>query len=449
MQIRDLLSLDPESPERAKRLYPLVEPVCTDAKARADFIDVARWSASFAHDTEMEPQILALDTVEYVATSCSRNYPDAALEIIDAAKKAVPDPARFAVIGARLRAASGDLPGALAAAKAAAETGSIHAVALAANIEAQIERSKIAGYHEGMLDEAIKTVSGEPDRQWRLVDLAAVLTTRAHLLTERAIWEPAEKSLATRKLAQAAYKRLTVGPFIATMRTHARDVLCFDSVELPDPDFHACQMAVDEAGNLGGAVLAGAPRDPKVLDLERLAKLEKLRDDLGSLPKGSLVLLVFRGDEQELITWALPASRLIARVARLGLPVAVIDRTRSARTAALVDRIVAISGVKPLVRVSADDTLAMPCVTAIVAGRKTPPVCPVSGEAQGVLAKHRKFGVAFLIGRDLDAEIDDLRLYQLRTALLSFRLPQIERGVDLQLKSLSDVWIVAPPGSKR
>src|SRR5262249_21039255 len=62
VQIRTLLGQDPESPERSTKLYPLVEPICTQEKERADFVDVAKWSASFSHDKETLPTVLALDT---------------------------------------------------------------------------------------------------------------------------------------------------------------------------------------------------------------------------------------------------------------------------------------------------------------------------------------------------------------------------------------------------
>ena len=52
------------------------------------------------------------------------------------------------------------------------------------------------------------------------------------------------------------------------------------------------------------------------------------------------------------------------------------------------------------------------------------------------------FGFAVLIGRDLDAEIDDLHVYDLQAVLLSFRQSRMEKGIDAWLKSVSDVLIV-------
>ena len=58
-------------------------------------------------------------------------------------------------------------------------------------------------------------VSVEPDGQWPLVDLTAVLSTRARLYTERATWESGADRDKTLGLARAVYERLAVSPFIA------------------------------------------------------------------------------------------------------------------------------------------------------------------------------------------------------------------------------------------
>jgi hypothetical protein len=92
----------------------------------------------------------------------------------------------------------------------------------------------------------------------------------------------------------------------------------------------------------------------------------------------------------------------------------------------------------------------MPCLTAIVAGRRTPDYCPFEKPVRERLTKLGSFGVAVLIGRDLDAEVDDLQLYGLRTVLVSFRKPQTEKaekGIEVQLKSLSDLWMLSPKAS--
>jgi hypothetical protein len=443
VQIRNLLGQDPESMERSTKLYPLVEPICTNEKERTDFVDVAKWSASFSHDKETLPTVLALDTIDYVATSCFRNHPEAAFDLLKRAKAAVPDKYRYELIAARLYAAAGKLDDAMQAAKTAADAGSIHALALSANIQAEVARDKGAGYRAGMLDDAIKTVSVEPDASWPLIDLTAVLSTRAHLLTERAVWEAPEKGIETRKQAEIAYRRLSVAPFIEASRSQSLDVLCFDNADLAsDDNLEACRRAANEEGNLGAAVIAKIERTPK-LDLLRLQKLEKLKADLDKLPKKSVVLAIFRGDEQELVTWALPAARVLKRLRTIGAEVVVIDRTKTARAHTLIDRMLELGAVKPVEKILAENTLAMPCITAIEAGRKTPQACPLPKATQDRLQKLGKFGVALLIGRDLDAEIDDLRLYELRAVLFSFRLPKIEKGLDVQAKSLSDVFLIA------
>lgn len=442
MKIRKLLSLDPESPERAVKLYGLVEPICSSPAERKDFVEVAKWSASFSRGPDTLPTVLALDTIEHVATSCFRNTPEAAFDLLEQAKAAVPDPHRYDLVTARLRAAAGELDQALVPARRAAAAGSIHAIALTANIEAQIARSQGAGYTPGMLDQAIKTVSVEPTGKWPLIDLTAVLTTRAHLLEERSVWEAPEPASASRKLAAEPFKRLSIAPFIGLTRSSALDTLCFDSVEIPDLGPQWCERAAHEIGNLGAAAVSKAPLDAKVLDLERLAKLEKLKADLSKLSARSTVLVVARGDESELITWARPASKVIARIAKRGAKLVLVDRTKSPRASRLIERMTALAGATPVEHIRAPDTLAMPCLTAILAGRRTPKACPFDKKLEERLSKLPKFELALLIGRDLDAEIDDLKLYDLRAVLLSFRQPRVEKGLDVTLKSLSDVWIL-------
>lgn len=444
IRIRNLLERDPESEERARKLYALVEPVCTSEPERIELVDVARWSSSFSVGHETLPTVLALDTLEHVATACARNYPAAAYDLLDRAKAAIPDPYRFELVRARLLAAEGKLTEALVAAKAAAQAGSVHARALSATIEAQVARDQAPGYRPGMLDGAIALVSDEPDAKWSLIDLTAVLQTRAHLLTERAAWEEPAAAAASRRLAAKTQVRLSVAPFIEATRTQALDGACFTAVELGDDDRTMCRRGADEIGILGAAVVAGVPRDPKRLDVERLAKLEALAKDLDGLE--GTVVLVARGDEAELVSWARPASRVFERLAKTKAKLVVLDRTRTPRASALVHRMLALGGVKPVERVRADaDALAMPCLAAILAHRRTPAACPLDAALVKRLEGLPKLSLAVLVGRDLDAELDDLKLYGHRAALLSFRRTRIDNGVDAWLKSLSDVWIVARP----
>lgn len=445
MKIRNLLSQDPESFDRATKLYALVEPVCKDEKERAEFVEVAKWSASFSIGQDRLPQVLALDTIEHVATSCARTYPAEALDLVTRSR-VIPDDYRHDLIEARLKAAAGDLEGGAKAARAAMAGGSIHAIALSANIEAQLARGKAVGYAPGMLDAAIGLVSVEPDQKWQLIDLAAVLATRAHLLNERAIWEDDATFPATKKQAALAWQRLTVAPFIEAQRNPSMDQLCFDSVELGEKN-DACARAAKEASILGAAIVAKVEKDPARFDLPRLEKIEKLGADLAALKKDALVIVATRGDEQELIAWARPSSKILAKLAEKNARVVLLDRTRTPRAAALVDRMFALAKLKPVESIRSADTLAMPCLAAIVAKRQTPKACPLDQGQIARLEKMKDFQFALLIGRDLDAELDDLKLYELRSVLLSFRQTRIEKALDAWMKSLSDVWIAAPPKS--
>lgn len=451
VRIRNLLAKDPEGRERATALYALVEPICRDAAERTAFVEVARWSASFSIGHDRLPTVLALDTLEHVATSCARNYPAEARELVERARVAIPDPHRHALILARLLAAEGKLAEAAVEADAAASAGSVHALALAANIEAQLARDAGVGYQPGMLDRAIARVSVEPTQAWSLIDLTAVLSTRAHLLTERAVWEEEPARSRTRGLALETYRRLSVAPFIEATRAQALDHLCFGSAPGSGAGQRAdCRRAGEELGVLGGVVLAGLPRDTPRIDRERLAKLEQLARDLEGLGPASTVLVVARGDESELIAWALPAARLLGEISAKGARLVLLDRARSRRASALVDRVFAIAGAKATERLGGEGSgaFAMPCLAAISAGRRTPPTCPFDAKTIARLERSGPPTFALLVGRDLDAELDDLRLYGLKSVLLSFRQTRIEAGVDTWLKSLSDVWIVAPPAER-
>src|SRR5438128_124434 len=79
-------------------------------------------------------QVLALDVIEHGATACARNNLEAALDLLAKAKAAIPGTTRLDVIRARLLAAADRYDEALESARAAAKGGSVHAMALAANI---------------------------------------------------------------------------------------------------------------------------------------------------------------------------------------------------------------------------------------------------------------------------------------------------------------------------
>ncbi len=442
VKIRNLLREPPESTNRATKLYPLVAPVCTDSAAREDFLEVAEWSTSFSTEENYLPTQLAIDTIEHVATACFRTGPDGALALLEGAEKFVTSP-RLDVIRARLLAAREDFAGAEAAARRAMEAGSIHAIALTANIQAQRARDGREGYEPGMLSEAIATVSVEPDGKWQAIDLTAVLSTHARLLAERAVWETGDAEKKTLLEAAGIYRRLSVSPFIAAIRTRALDNLCFDAEIVAAPD--ACQRAAVETLNLGAAVRAKVPLDSGGFDTKRHAALEEMKAKLASLERGAVVLWIARGDESELLEWVRPAAELLEVIAKKKVRVVVVDRTSTKRASRLVDRMFELAGAEPTRRIDAQrDTFAMPCITAILADRRTPTACPLDDATKKALESMRPFGVGVLVGRDLDGELDDLRLYELPSLLLSFRQSLSKKGPDAWLKSVSDVHLFAP-----
>lgn len=445
IQIRTLLEQSPESQERSVRLYPLVAPLCDSAEERAAFLEVAAWSASHSDGENKLTAVLATDTLEHVATVCLRHAPEASYALLEEAKRFLPDTYKLDVVLARLRAARGELEPALEAAKRAAAQGSVHALALAANIQAERARESGPGYRAGMFDEAIATVSVEPDANWQLIDLGAVLSTRARLLSERAVWEDGAKGRATREVAGATYRRISVSPFIEAIRQRALDVLCFDAVDLGAADREACRRGAEEQGMLGAARAAGLNLPEGTLDAQRQRQLDKLAERIEALPPRSVVLVVGRGDEAELLEWVRPASHLLRRLAEKKPRFVAVDRTSSPRASALFQRMLELAEVTPVEQIAAkSDTFAMPCLTALVAGRKTPKACPFDAERERRLIAMQPYGLAVLVGRDLDAEIDDLRTYELETVLLSFRRSALEKAVHAWLKSTSDVLLFTP-----
>ncbi len=445
IQIRDLLRKKPDAKARATQLFPLVKPLCEDAQARAAFMDTAAWSASMSVGSDVKlTQIMASDTIEHVVTTCFRLSADAAFDLLARAIEKMPKEYRFHLMRARFLAVQDKLPEALEAAKAAQKLGSNHGLALLANLQAQIARGEKAGYRTGMFDEAIKTVSMEPDGKWHLVDVAAILMTRAHLLTERAIWEGPQKSERTILRSHGDYQRLSKDPFPPPTRRRAQDVHCFDVVEL-NGDRAPCALAAKDSKHLGAAVVSKFEMD-NTFDQDRLGKLKTMAESLRTMPKGAAVLLSARGDETELIEWARPTALLLRALAKHEPKLIVVDRTRSPRSGAMLDRIVERSGVKPALRLNAKKgTSAMPCVASVLAERQAPKSCPFDEKIVAQLEKMAPLHTAFLVGRDLDAEIDDLHLYKHRTALLSFRTSRMKKGISAWLKSVTDVLILAPP----
>ncbi len=451
-EVLALMRLDPQDLTRAQKLPPLIQPLCTDPAARQDFLVAARAAADVPNDLGKLERMYALDIIEYAAVACSGHDVAHASALLAAARAQFEGEPRLAAIEARVLAADGQLEPAARAARAAVDAGSIGALALLATIQAQQAKAGTTGYRPGQLDEALKTVSIEPDGAWRLIDLMAVLQTRGKLLTERAVWEEGAARAATATQARALYERLGAPPFIETTRRHALDVLCFDAAELgtDDGEIDACARAGVDHGNLGGAFLAGLGLDPARYDLARVQAIQAMEARIAELPAGALVVLVARGDEAELTTWARPAAAVLARLADRRTKLVVIDRSSGPRAGALVDRMVALAGVQPLLRIEAErDILVTGCVAALAAGRTAPAGCPLEAPVIAQLTAAKTFGLAVLVGRDLDAEIDDFELYALPEVLLSMRQPATEKVVDVQLKSLSDVWLLARGAAKR
>jgi hypothetical protein len=445
-QIKALLSQHPETEQRAYELYPRVKPVCTDEAERRRFIaDAAAWVSvrKEAHDRAWARR-KSIDTIEHVATACMRTSPEAAFAVLSNGKKLIANSYRFDVVTARLKAAVGELDAAVKAAEAAREAGSIHAIALSANIQAEVAREAGPGYRVGMLDKAIETVSAKQHPDWPIIDLTAVLTTRAHLLSERAVWEPPERRRATLKAAAATYERLGIGPYVATSRLYALDARCFDAVEIQDAPFGACNKAAVDFQNLGAGFLAGLNMSEAPYDATRLSNIKSVRARVDALPKGAKVLLIARGDEAELVSWARPSAVVLARLARREPALFVVDRTSSARAGALLSRVVELAGAPSVTRISAGrDAFVVPCVAALVAGRKKPKVCPLSAETIAALQAPGAFGVGLLVGRDLDAEIEDLALYDLPALLLSLRDPLTKKPVEVHMKNQADAWLMS------
>ena len=449
IQIRDLLREDPNAPTRAIRLYALVEPICSEPATREDFLRAAAWSASFSDKKYRMTVVYALDTLEHVATTCARNHLEGALDLLEKAGRILPNESRVFVIEARILAAQGRFEPAEKAALRAKELGHVHAIALLAHIQARRAREQGIGYRPGMLDAAIETVMVEPTADWALIDLEAVLATRARLLLERAVWEPSDQAKVTEAMAEETLHRLAVAPFEKNARRFALDTLCFFRIRRGDDPEGICRRAAEDMHHLGAARAVGLPLVPKSYEVERYQGLEKVHEILSSIGREDAVIVVFRGDEFEILEWVRPAVRVLERLAESSARTVVVDRSSSARASALVNRIVELAGLDPWLRLAVGkDTLAMPCVTAVVANRRTPRACTLDRPSLERLGRLPTPRLSLLVGRDLDAEIDDLKLYELPAVLLSFRQSRFEKTLLGWLKSQTDVFVVTPPSSK-
>ncbi|MBI4817493.1 MAG: hypothetical protein HY791_14625 [Deltaproteobacteria bacterium] len=445
VRIRELLRLSPEDEGRARTLYPIVAEICASDASQEELVQHAEWVSGGSLGGAAQT---AGDVIEHVATACLRDRPEAAFHLLDLAGKRLAHKGRFEVLRARFLATSGRTDEALVAARAARAAGVFHAVSLEANLLADQARAKGPGYAASMLAEAIKAVSIEPDGSWQLVDVMALLSTRAKLLTERSVWEDKAASIATRRLADAVHRRLAVSPFPKQTRALALDAVCFESAAIGDSshdELAPCTRALSESGNLGAAFLLGAGRDPKAVSLARADAMADMRKRLEKLEKGHVAFVVARGDEVELVAWMHAAAEVVALLDRRAARIIAVDRTSDARASALFDRLFVLADAKPKLTVRLGrDPVAFACLVAAAAKKPGPsPGCAdkVSGDATNALAA--PFAVAALIGRDLDSEIDDLATAGLPSMLLSLREPKSEHPANAHLTSLSDAWLMS------
>jgi hypothetical protein len=445
LTIRRLLGEEPQSAERAERLLPLVSEVCRDDQVRRQFVDSVGWSTGYATEDGQGPERLALEVLEHVATACARIHPGSGLELLGSVQPHIRfDRGRLFVLEARLAAVQDDLQAAEAYARKAVKAGSVHAVALLANVQArQARQAGPAGYRSGMLDEAIATTETKPEPKWQAIDLAAILSTRARLLTERAFWEDGEARTRSLEAAHRAFRRLSVPPFLAATRRSALDPLCFDAPRWPELK-PACETGAREFGMLGAARVAGLDVDElEEADAERAAALTRARSLLRPTDAEALGVWVVRGDETEVLEWARPTRTLLRPLPKMRW--LVVDRTSGPRADAVVGRIVQVSGLEPELSLDLDrNPRAVPCVAALVSGRVAPDDCPLSPPMQKRVAALPTPRFVLLTGRDLDAELDDFGLYEVPRVLMSLRKSQTGRGVPW-LKSLSDVWWLTDP----
>ncbi|MGF1509445.1 MAG: hypothetical protein ACFB9M_08085 [Myxococcota bacterium] len=452
LRIRELLGQNTQSTERSVQLAPLVDPICRKAEARAAFRRSISWSVSHSTESATLPTQLALDVLEYVATACARVDPDVAMQLLASAADFMEyDHGRLDVLRARIAAATEHLREAEAAALRARERGSVHAIALLANIQARRARNQrtLGGLNPEDLDPAIETVMVEPGPKWTAIDLTAVLSTRARLLNEKALWAGSEARSEVLAQAHEVFRRLSVAPFVEAVRRGAVDALCFDeasrSGEPPAVAEAACARAALEHGIAGAAVRLNLLSEdlPAKVDRKRLGSLLQTgRFVARELEPQDAVLVVFRGDEVELVEWARPAARLLEALAANGVSLMVVDRCANRRASAVVERIVELAKVTPKATLRlGPDPLAMPCLVALAAGRRITADCSLSAEQIRSLARLRRAPrLNVLVGRDLDAEIQDFGLYELPVVLLSFRESGHPELVETWAKSLSDVW---------
>jgi hypothetical protein len=458
-ELRVLARLPSDGPERAERLFGLVASTCTSTAGRLGLAHAIAAAQADPTDLGGQQGEEALDVFELVAASCDRNAPDDAQAFAAALGARLPELPRIDLVSARLHFAHQALDAAEARGRAARDKGSIAALPFLATVQAA--RARVATSSTAVragLEAAARTVDVEPQAAWRLIDLTAVLSTRARLHTELALWtDGTHTSTPPLVVADQLYGRLSRQPFITVTRAHALDLACFEAprlVPMSEDARTACARAALETSNLGGAFLAGLGLDPKQLDARRLEAIQGFEAALSALPPRRAVFVVVRGDESELVAWARPAALVVERVVAERHPIVVVDRTRSLAARAIVGRLLALAGAEATRLEAGAEPLALPCAIARARGAPGPTRCALPADAARVLERlgrdpETRVGAALLVGRDLLAEVEDMEAAALPHALLSLRQLPNDRRAAVHLMAASDTWLLARDAPER
>lgn len=441
-RIRGLLQLPVEDRRRAMALGPLVSKLCLEAPARAEFLDGLRWSLRYAAG-QGELGELAVGTMEHVATRCARLRPESAFELLDGAEAALPKEPRLMTLRARLLSALGDKDKAIEAAGRAVQAGSAHAQALKARLLADRARLQ-SGFGPASLQPAIDVLKPPAEAGLKLVDLTAILLTKARLLEEQALWQDDKEARAAgHEAAMALMARLSVAPFLAAHRRQALDLSCLDAA-LRGGSTEPCKGAL-AFGNLGAAAALGVPSSGSAFDRPRAEGLKALRAKLAALPKGARFLLLPRGDAGELLAWSRALGYLLQSVSARAPEIVVLNRSEDPAARPLIERVLARAGLRPAAWLQlGHEALAIPCAAALLSGEEAVPGCPLDKAGRRAL-RARPPALSILVGRGLRAEVEDFQEAKLPVALLSLRETKFRGAPPVWLKDVSDVLALSPP----
>lgn len=435
IRVRRLLEKSTLNPERVARLKALVQPICVAGEEQSQFLDTLRWSVGFSEDTFYLPTKLAIEVLEYVSNVCGAAFPKQTVALLEQAERILPKDPRLKMLIARTLAVIGRLSEASKVAQSAVPLGDPQAVALAAHIEAQRARQNSGAYEPGMYARALELTETPPGPNWHAVDLAAVLATRARLFLEVDFWTLPNTSPFQDPI-RALLKRTVEGPFPAAVKLRAADLLCMESQWQASAGdkvaLEGCKAAAD-LGHAWATWLLGARSEPL---------FPKLRRKLDTLAPGDEVVVVVKGPESEIMEWAKALVVLLKGLSRRGAHVLLVDRTQTDRSTRVVEHIFKLANVRPRLVIPLRGTSSsVTCVSALSAQHQRPHTCDLSPEITQEFSELSPPKFTLLVGRDLDTEIDDFRLYNHPTALASFRRSEVAHKVSLAwLKSVSDVW---------